>query len=172
MRMIGKLKPGCGLLIGKPSQSGLRRMDWCKMVDIQTLEGCCGIDEVIGVIEYDQPKSVLNQLCYSIAGDRYNTRTNKYEMAIHPQAHYIFTGVVAYKGRGRTPTYCQNLKSYILRNKLGAVTESGMAPNRNNHPTHLLRAYIFTPNVKALSAWYKKNKKAVDDDDEDNGDIW
>jgi uncharacterized HAD superfamily protein len=67
---------------------------------------------------------------------------------------------------GTTPQngpYAQNFAAYIIAKKLGTVVAGAEAPNRINHPTHVVRMYSWAPDVEALKRWYQRNrvKKAV-----------
>ena len=74
-----------------------------------------------------------------------------------PAAFYIFTGVVGYtKSKGK-PRYGPEFANFISEHKLGTVTEAPARVNRTNHPTHLVKVWVWSPNYRKLKAWYNKN---------------
>lgn len=56
--------------------------------------------------------------------------------------------------------YCEALWRYIRDNGLGNIVRTSEAqPNKLNHPTHMLRVYVWTPDLDALKKWYTAYKK-------------
>lgn len=75
--------------------------------------------------------------------------------------HILFTGVVAYTGdEGRDrPTYGQKFAAFITKHGLGEVTEGPEAPNRINHPGHIVKVWTWAPNPTRLNAYWNKRKE-------------
>jgi hypothetical protein len=55
--------------------------------------------------------------------------------------------------------YGPRFAAYICKHRLGTVIVGGTAPNRINHPTHVIRLWVWTPNPDRIKAWWKKHKK-------------
>ena len=121
---------------------------------------CCGLIEMYGMGTVDDPKAHLLSVCKSWwPAPQMPNMAHRWMIAtVHGQ--YMFHGVVKYTGSkdGRySETAAENLAKYIRRHKLGTVVGSKPAANRVNHPDHILRVFVWNPDVDAMKAWYQKN---------------
>ena len=105
---------------------------------------CCAVKEIDGLSEYTNAKDAMLDACEELGIYNYPKYTPGF---------VIFTGVV-----NRGQRYGQNFKAFILRNKLGSVAESPAAPNRINHPSHLVKVWVWQPDPTRLQHWYKQNR--------------
>lgn len=114
---------------------------------------CCGVADIDGLSYGQSAETSMLEICQDLAcdGDGRDLDANL------TGAHYLFTAVIQ-EGRTRY-TYGPDFKAYILKHKLGTVTQSPVRANRGNHPDHWIRAYLWQPNVRSLKAWYKKHKE-------------
>lgn len=104
------------------------------MSDIRATE-CCGIDEIYNL---DAPLETITDVCENrLSGDIC--------------AIYLFHDAVRYKNGTK-------LAKYILDNDLGTVVETKSVRNPNSG--RMVKAWLWTPKMRTLKAWYKKNKDA------------
>lgn len=96
---------------------------------------CCGTKEISGLTYEGTPEQALRQL-----------------PRVSP-ACYVFTGA-SYYATSPAP-YAKRFKDYILKHRLGVVTES--APRRNPNSGRFVTLYVWSVNSKAFSAW-RQNK--------------
>ncbi len=130
---------------------------------------CCALTEIADLSHHPDPKTAMKAFCLQYAQEaRYDYNTNRY---IYNQVGklnegtvsglYLFTGVVKHTD-GTKPyangKYGPAFASFIRKNKLGKVAVSTGSPNRVNHPTHVVKAWVWVPDVKTLSSWYAENK--------------
>ncbi len=121
---------------------------------------CCAVDEICHLSYSNNAKDAMKDFCDYLCG--YEEEENE---KLDPAAFYTFTGVVKFKGtecarnRGYY-NYGKAFKAFILRNKLGMVTESQARPNRINHPNHVVKVWVWSPNATALNKWWRKNREA------------
>ena len=134
-------------------------------MNVLHMESCCAVDQFFGIQHQRDPEATLRDLCDSVDQDTddwyfdYTARgMRRKDSPLKFASHYIFIGVVGYtKGRGKPPTYCQDLKAYIKKHHLGEVVESTARINRRHHPEHQVKAYIYTPHSGNLKKWWKKH---------------
>lgn len=116
--------------------------------------------------EFD-PKGVLKRMFESWWKYKlqYPESKSSYKIESYCFGHYIFTGVVELKGnvslesRGagcKDLTYGPKLADFIKKHKLGRVVGSRPEINRVNHPNHLVKVWVWTPNVENLEKWFVK----------------
>lgn len=132
---------------------------------------CCAVSEISDLSYHDNAKDAMLAFCgehVSNYGDYYYDERPPRSNSILPSAFYIFTGVVKYKGGEAAAhrhhyNYGKAFKAFILKNKLGAVTESQARPNRVNHPNHVVQVWVWSPNKIALNRWWKRNRPKEED---------
>lgn len=97
---------------------------------------CCGMKELVNIGASGSAEEALIRFRNDCVGLRF--------------AHAVFTGVT----RGHR-NYARDLADLIIQEDLGAVvsTEVRVNPNSRNP----LQAYLWTPNKRALRAWWKAN---------------
>lgn len=135
---------------------------------------CCAIKEINGLSDYADPAHAMNNLCeqlqdddlYGDGDDGHYDHNNNWiptkSGKLQIPGLITFTGVVKWeKGAGRTGdvTYGPKFAAFIMKEKLGAVTQSPLTTNRINHPGRQIRAWMWKPNVKQLNAWWAKQQK-------------
>ena len=127
--------------------------------------GCCAVQEIVHLRDHDNTAEAMAEFCkQTYTSQTYDYNTSAYIYRLNPRAklhgHYTFTGVIGYKDRKeRSITYAPNFAAFIRTHQLGAVVGGKAEYNRTNHPTHLVRVWIWTPNPVNVKAWYKKYKK-------------
>ena len=102
--------------------------------------GCCAMSEITGLSTHLTAREAMTAFCRETGVTLYK-----------PHAFYLFTAVV--RQPGSRPTYGQNFAALIRRNKLGALRESVAKPNRVNHPSHIVKVWIWSPNISNLRKW-------------------
>lgn len=142
---------------------------------------CCAMADVDGIQECASPKEALLAICErAILKDRYS-KTGGFRNYI--QSILLFSGVEEaedesiYRNGEDKPYddddddfyergecvkigYASELAAYITEQKLGAVVAGPQAYNEINHPTHLVQAFLWAPDRKALTDWYTTNYRA------------
>lgn len=135
---------------------------------------CCGLQEIDGLTEHDSPKeAMLAFVGRVITKNRYTRKTETNISNI-----YIFSGVesvtdpkiTTYVNGEDEPNcdyddaryavklkYASEFAKFIRRNKLGVLKASPPRANILNHPHHIVKCWIWCPDVKALKAWYNKH---------------
>jgi hypothetical protein len=118
---------------------------------------CCALDELTDLTDYSQDPPTPEYSMFTLC----RARSNVYKKGkLYPfPGTIIFTGVIAYKGTGVKPTYGQRFARFITRNKLGTVVGGKPAYNRINHPSHLVRTWVWNPDQRALEEWFKEALK-------------
>ena len=123
--------------------------------------GCCGVQELQYISSHPTPQEVLKDLCDRMRKPAKTTAEQHYALSGKPHGHYIFTGVIRHRKGEGAPTqdgkYGPNLMAYIRQHNLGTVVESAEGPNRVNHPTHIIKVWVWTPAPRMLQAWYEAN---------------
>jgi hypothetical protein len=109
--------------------------------------GCCAVMEIINLKFGGSPHSIMKRLDEEF----YYDEIVKHEIP----SFIIFTGVVGYTNSKVKPKYGPDFKKFILKNKLGTVTETQAAPNRVNHPSHLVKVWVWTPAPMNLKKWWR-----------------
>lgn len=123
---------------------------------------CCALNEISYLGNHRSPKSAMEALCKkSFRRQTYNYYSGRYtptaEKVDYLQNHYIFTGIVGYKRGVRKPQYAQNFAAFIKDNDLGVIIEGEERVNRKNNPTHIIKAYLWHPNVDNVKKWFEDN---------------
>lgn len=102
---------------------------------------CCGINEIAGIIDDNNPRETVKSVCESLFHDENNC------------AFMLFTDI-----NKKIPG--KNLEKYIKDNKLGKIVKSNSSINPNTR--HSLTAWIWTLNKTNLKNWWTKNKPQYD----------
>ena len=142
-------------------------------MSIQTLEGCCGVGEIQYVGSMGGPKEALKTILgdfvehnyggggsyYSYAKGCYVDEPEKESFEWLPMdGHLVFTEVAKVTRPQQIQVgYGKKLAALIKKEKLGSVIVSKPRKNAINHPDHILKVYVWTPNERACKAWAKKN---------------
>jgi hypothetical protein len=136
---------------------------------------CCGLTEIVDLLEHDSPKeAMLGFMNQVVIKNRYTKLTR-----INIGGFYIFSGVekvlnpniVTYENGIAEPDYdyidddrcpvkikyASEFAKFIVRNKLGVLRASPLRPNTLNHPDHIVKCWIWAPDIKALKIWYNAN---------------
>jgi len=136
---------------------------------------CCGLNELHGIDEYSSPKHAMVDFICELQENTdqdddygyysfYNRRSSfdETKRKFKPAAFYVFTSLLR-DGKNRPKrNYGENFATYIVEHKLGNVLEAPARYNRVNEPTHLLKAWLWTPSVKGLQTWWKEINKEED----------
>lgn len=125
--------------------------------------GCCGVGEIEDLSHCSGPESAMKEFCEIIyeegtMDDPYGEEGNK--RGNIPKNLYTFTGVVKHtdnSSSSRGFTYAPDFKAFILKHKLGTVVESKGRTNIHNHPTHVIKVYVWSVNQRNLKAWHKQH---------------
>ena len=127
---------------------------------------CCALQDIAGLKEHPTPEEAMQAFCENtIVRSDYDWNTGRYTKRGISRAklhgHYIFTGVVGYKGNreGGSVTYGPKFAAFIRKHQLGAVVAGKAEINRTNHPTHIVKVWVWTPNQVKVKAWYRKYLK-------------
>ena len=117
------------------------------------LTKCCGLIEVHGVSDYDNPRAAMQRiaseiLAFGCAGTCYEANKRRYIFS-YLRPFVLFTGVVRTEYE-KYPKYSQELADYILDNGLGTLikTEDG-----TNWTKNVLKVYVWKPNYPNLMQW-------------------
>lgn len=108
------------------------------LADFTALPHCCGIAELGHIRDDFGPEDSLMSVDYEELG-----------------AHVVFSVTSADTNRHAIG---RKLADFIQKNKLGEVVETKGARNPGHDGT--LKAWIWTPNKKALKSWQAKMRKA------------
>ena len=102
---------------------------------------CCGVLEYDGV-EGKAPERILLEISNNWWGNANEARS----------AFIIFTDVV-------WDEYGENLHSYIVKNKLGAVVKTRKKENPNTD--NEIKVWVWSPNEVNFKRWCKKNGSTI-----------
>jgi hypothetical protein len=127
--------------------------------------GCCAVSEICDLHSSRTAKGAMLSFCDSqMTNDGYDPwgardrRQNSDDLS----AFYIFTGVIKLTepqhGWQGGVTYGPRFAKFIKDNKLGEVSTLRGHPNRVNHPDHVVKVWVWHPNKRNLSIWYRENK--------------
>lgn len=128
---------------------------------------CCAVKEIANLSDHASPEDAMESFCRNEV-DGYNGESTSPSDLQTPSAFYTFTGVIGHRGGrggGVNPyyqanfTYGPRFADYIRRHKLGAVTSSVARVNRLNHPTHLIRVWMWAPSERNLKRWWSRKRK-------------
>jgi hypothetical protein len=108
------------------------------MATLDDSNGCCGVDELYGL--HSDPMDTMMSFCH----ERFDEEVR--------QAHVLITDNVAYR-RG------EKLISFIKKHKFGAVVGTKGKANPSTNGNTRVRAWLWTPNVKKLEMWWRKNRE-------------
>ena len=136
---------------------------------IENSESCCAVKEIYDLRDHDgdSSKAMLEFCCLQriYGGDG--------ELSL--ASFYLFSGVERFIGNpypkpeGKSKwqidewkdlikkRYASKFAKFIRENKLGRVVTLPGAPNRLNHPKHIVKVFLWTPNVEALTKWYQQH---------------
>lgn len=135
-------------------------------LNLETL-ACCAVVEMGDIQYFKTPTSALKALCKASAPatsrwGEYNDDTADWIPGLQLSSFYTFSGIEEVKGgnvnrRGVPVGYASKLAAFIRENRLGTVAASPARTNRLNHPTHVVKVFLWTPAKRNLEAWYKKH---------------
>lgn len=108
---------------------------------------CCGLDEIDGLC--DSPVATLLEVADEKYGDYLDAQ----------QAFILFTDVMS-KKRGNSRG--EKLAGYIKKNGLGTVVMTQRA-KKNPNSGNMIKAWVWSPNERALRAWWTKNRDNNDE---------
>ena len=124
---------------------------------------CCGIKELKG-ISYVTPKDAIQDFCFQrtapdVIADGY-TGTHQSQMVrdILVRQKFGCAFVIFTHASPKGPmsgSYGENLKAYIIEQKLGNVTIAGK--ERNPNSGNIVTVYLWAVNHDALFSWWEKN---------------
>lgn len=134
---------------------------------------CCAVEDIHNLADSASAESAMRDFVQehiSASGgyySYYNRCTTPSELEVEIPGHVIFTEVVGFQtaaGKKRvrrayepkTNGYGKKFAAYIKRHKLGSVVASAVTKNHVNHPDHLVKVYVWTPDIKAVEALNKK----------------
>ncbi len=120
---------------------------------------CCAVCEIGSLSQHKTPVIAMKTFCTLLANGRRYIGTMK-----NPYGFYIFTGVVEHTDNSpaeRNFTYGPDFAAYIIKNKLGSVSESVPMINRANHPNHVVKVWVWAPDPENLAKWHAKHKRKV-----------
>lgn len=132
---------------------------------------CCAIQEIAHLSDHASAEEAMEAFCGLLTeshNDFYNDTSSKKFLPLAVPGLITFSGVVGFErgsssGRGNI-SYGPNFKAFILRHGLGAVSESPLTTNRLNHPERKIKAWMWRPHVKNLTAWWHKRSDAINPD--------
>lgn len=129
------------------------------MARITTLNSCCGVMEIDGV-SLNTPKEVLLSLLdWEHEDYDYNT-----EKLLGNSRNVVFTDVAQMR---RNKQSGWGFAKFITENKLGTIT--GPSPGATNPGTrNKVHVWVWTPNVKAIEAWFAAEQKRREKDEEED----
>lgn len=140
---------------------------------------CCAITEIAEMQEHDSPKEAMLSFCNKvIVNNRYTGKLKSnlggfyifagVERVTNPKIktfrngeeqgdEYYFSGdEIMYPVKIR---YASEFAAFIRQYKLGDLKASPARPNTLNHPEHIVRCWIWSPNEKTLLQWYQRNNR-------------
>lgn len=120
---------------------------------------CCAVDEIFQLSHHTTAKDAMKAFCKRVYEEHAGTMLGRPKIT---QALYLFTGVIRHTDGSKPETnftYGPEFAQFIKDNGLGKVRASFSAANRLNHPTHVVKAWLWRSNEKAVKTWWKKNKK-------------
>ena len=131
---------------GYPLKSIRRNMNIAQM-------GCCAFNEIRN-LRGNTAEKAMQLFC----GQAVNS-TVFGPVKLRLGAFYIFTAVVDSKVRDRVAgRYGEAFANYIKQHKLGDVVKTMTRYNRKNAPDHLIQGWVWAPDEKNRTAWWKKNR--------------
>ena len=123
---------------------------------------CCAFNEISNLSFSGLPREAMREFCRLESDDAY--RHNMYISRLNLGAFYVFTAVIKITGEPNNRSiyapraYGREFADYIKQEKLGKVTMTTVRLNRKNEPTHQVRGWVWAPSLKAMTAWWEKNK--------------
>lgn len=136
-------------------------------MDVQHNLNCCAVGEISLLEHYEgAPEKAMKDFCKGFEQPSYALGTYRRigSKLGDISAFYVFTGVVGNKDGDDDGDYVEEVSygpefaAYILKNRLGRVVESPARYNRVNHPTHLVKVWVWAPSVAGLNTWWEKHK--------------
>jgi hypothetical protein len=118
----------------------------------------CAINEIHNLQAYlGKPEEAMKEFCRQNVERRvmFNNDPHDLGMAGAIYAFYLFSARVM---PGETVTYGDQFAAYILEHELGKVWESEVKQNEAYHPNWGNRVWVWTPDLKAIHAWWGKRR--------------
>ena len=113
----------------------------------------CGVQEICGLSGHT-PRASIAAFCRLELGRKPKYHGNEWNAPNKIFCFYLFTANLGeYSGN-----YGPYFAAYIKKNKLGHVAATPATQNEAFHPEHKNQAWLWTPDVKALEAWWKEHK--------------
>ncbi len=123
------------------------------MIEIESTTSC-GINEISSISESDNtPEGIVKYIVRN--ADK--------------KAHFIYSDVTM-KRKKLIKSKGEELSKYIKKHKLGKITVSPPALNKNSGNT--IKQWIWTPDHKELKTWYKKIGKQTPNLPEREENMW
>lgn len=125
---------------------------------------CCAVQEITELSSHRTPHEAMKAFCHEqFLLDDFGDEQGwgKPHLREKLSGFYIFTGVIKHNdGSNADPRglrYGPAFAAFIRRNGLGRVTASVPAPNRQNHPHHILKVWVWAPYQGAMERWCQKH---------------
>lgn len=121
---------------------------------------CCAIKEIDGLDEGYTAEQVMADFCKNNL-DKFNPWRGLESAAKSKTlcTFYLFTAEI--NAKDHVLPYGTRLSKFIRDNDLGEVISTKSMISRVYHPDHSVRAWIWSPNVAALTSWWKTNKGKI-----------
>jgi hypothetical protein len=134
-------------LASKPTQETVLENLMLKIKETK----CCAVREIYDLSTHNHdPKGAMLEFCR-----KYST----YGYLCDIYSFYIFTGVVRVTDDDCPMNYVEEFTKFIRDHDLGTVVLTGGVPNWINHPSHIVKVAVWSPNVSNLKLWWLRNKK-------------
>jgi hypothetical protein len=125
--------------------------------------GSCAVASLNNIGSQKDSKEVLAIFCRSELGKTDNPfqkpgkrhLTNFYIFCAGPEVKSDEKGGTGHS-KNHWPKYGTEFAAYLKRNKLGKVVTVGPKLNLKHHPTSTAQLWAWSPNQKAVEAWWKK----------------
>lgn len=121
--------------------------------------GCCAIEEITYLSGDGDPEDSMSSFCKQ-------NLMKQLRFGGTPAAHntlfsfYMFTSAVSNSGKGMygAKDYGNNFADFIEKHKFGTVWRSPVVKNVAFHDGHSNQVFIWAPNLKTISAWWKEEQ--------------
>ena len=120
---------------------------------------CCAMNQIDNLSGHRTAKDAMLDFCERVTDDE-DDGWDETPTFSSLAAFYVFSGEVKRTDGTKVPLggkYGPNFADFIKRNKLGSVVCTEAHPNRVNHPKHIVKIWVWHPDLKRLMAWRKKH---------------